>query len=174
MEPRLPSPIPTSSTACNDPENAPTAVKTAVPYEESAGPTLLQILRWNIWFERHFKEERTSALVATIRSLEPLPDVCCFQECTGGFESQLREDDWWMETWAMTRCEDQCAVTLSHYGAMEFVGRGLVGEMGFKAKAWFEPFESTQTRRGLLVLELTPPRSKHPAGGIPPSSSRTR
>ena len=171
---RQPSPTSTGSTAGNDTENAPGAVKSVVLSEESSGPTLLRILSWNIWFERLFKEERTSALIATIRSLEPLPDVCCFQECTGGFESQLREDDWWMETWAMTRCEDQFAVTLSHYGTMVFVRRGLVGEMGFKAKAWYEPFEATQTGRGLLVLELTPPRSKHPVGGIPSPSPRTR
>jgi len=34
--------------------------------------------------------------------------------------------------------------------------------MEFKARAWFEPFQVSQTGRGLLVVELTPPRSKHP------------
>jgi len=45
---------------------------------------------------------------------------------------------------------------------MVFVKRELVERMEFKAKAWFEPFEVSQTGRGLLVLELTPPRSEHP------------
>lgn len=64
----------------------------------------------------------------------------------------------------MTKCEDQFAVTRSHYGTMVFVRRGLVVEMEFKARAWFESFEVTQNERGLLVLELTPPRSTHPVG----------
>jgi len=121
---RQPSPTPTSSTASDNPESAPDAVKSGPQSGESSGPTLLRILSWNIWFERLFKEERTSALIAIIKSLEPLPDVCCFQECTGSFESQLLEDGWWMETWAMTKCEDQFAVTRSHYGTMVFVRRG--------------------------------------------------
>ena len=171
---RQPSPTPTDSTASNNPESAPDAVKSVPQSEESPGPTLLRILSWNIWFERLFKEERTSALIATIKALEPLPDVCCFQECTGGFELQLLGDDWWMDTWVMTKCGDQFAVTRSHYGTMVFVRRGLVGEMGFKVKAWFEPFEATRNGRGLLVLELTPPRSKHPVGGITSPCPRTR
>jgi len=169
---RQPSPTPTSSATTNNPESAPGAVESVPQSEEPSDPTLLRILSWNIWFERLFKEERTSALIAIIKSLSPLPDVCCFQECTSGFESQLLGDDWWMETWAMTKCKDQFAVTRSHYGTMVFVRRGLVGEMGFKARAWFEPFETTQTGRGLLVLELTPPRSKHPVGGTNSPSSR--
>jgi endonuclease/exonuclease/phosphatase family metal-dependent hydrolase len=108
------------------------------------------------------KHQRTAALISTIKSLNPLPDVCCFQECTGGFELQLQGDDWWRKTWAMTKCGDQFAVTGFHYGTMVFVRRELVEKMGFKAKTWFEPFDTTQTGRGLLVLELTPPKSKHP------------
>jgi len=62
----------------------------------------------------------------------------------------------------MTKCGDQFAVTGFHYGTMIFVRRELVEKMGFKANTWFEPFEVSPTGRGLLVLELTPPRSKHP------------
>jgi len=128
----------------------------------SRDPIPLRILTWNIWFENLLKKQRTSALIATVKSLNPLPDVCCFQECTAGFELQLEEDNWWRKTWAMTKCADQFAVTGFRYGTMVFVRKELVGRMEFKAKAWFEPFRVSQTGRGLLILELTPPGSKHP------------
>jgi len=70
----------------------------------------------------------------------------------------------------MTKCVDQFAVTRSNYGTMVFVRRELVEKMGFKAKAWFELFEASQTGRGLLVLELTPSRSKHPVEASGPRS----
>ena len=132
--------------------------------QESQNRIALRILTWNIWFENLFKRQRTSALITTIKSLNPLPDVCCFQECTSGFESLLQHDDWWRKTWVMTKCDDQFAVTGFTYGTMMFVRRELVGNMGFKARAWFEPFEVSRTGRGLLVLELTRPRSEHPVG----------
>lgn len=139
--------------------------------EECPNSTALRILTWNIWFESTLKERRTSILITTIKSLNPLPDVCCFQECTKGFESQLQQDDWWGKTWAMTKCDDQFAVTGFKYGTMIFVRRELAGGMKFEAKAWFEPFEVSPTGRGLLVLELTPPSSKHPVGVQPGSRS---
>ena len=130
--------------------------------EESPDPLSFRILTWNIWFETLYKEERTTALIETIKSLNPLPDVCCFQECTAGFERQLQADDWWRITWAMTKCADQFAVTHFSYGTMVFARRELIEKMEFTAKAWFEPWEVSQTGRGLLVLELTPPKAKHP------------
>lgn len=66
----------------------------------------------------------------------------------------------------MTKCADQFTVTDSYYGTMVFVRRELIEKMEFKAKAWFEPFEVSQTGRGLLVLELRPPRSKNPVGAL--------
>ena len=144
-----------------NPESTSTTTNESQP-EESRNPVALRILTWNIWFENVLKQQRTSALIATIKSLDPLPDVCCFQECTAGFEEQLHQDDWWRETWAMTKCADQFSVTGITYGTMAFVRRGLVRKMEFEAKAWFEPFEASQNGRGLLVLELTSPRSKHP------------
>lgn len=132
--------------------------------EESPDPLSFRILTWNIWFETLYKEERTTALIETIKSLNPLPDVCCFQECTAGFERQLQADDWWRTTWAMTKCADQFAVTHFSYGTMVFARRELIEEMEFTAKAWFEPWEVSQTGRGLLVLELTPPKAKNPVG----------
>jgi hypothetical protein len=154
-------PFPGGSSATDNSENASTA--TDEPQSEgTADPISLRILTWNIWFENLLKQQRTSGLIATVKSLNPLPDVCCFQECTAGFELQLQEDDWWRKTWAMTRCADQFAVTGFHYGTMLFVRRELVGKQKFKAKARFEPFEASPTGRGLLVLELTSPKSKHP------------
>ena len=153
----------TSSTAANKPENTSIAFNESQS-GESSDPVSLRILTWNIWFESLFKEERTSALIATIKSLNPLPDICCFQECTSGFELQLEKDDWWRKTWAMTKCADQFAVTGFNYGTMTFVRKELVGKTGFKAKAWFEPFEVSQTGRGLLIMELIPPESKNPVG----------
>ena len=132
--------------------------------EEAPDPLSFRILTWNIWFETLYKEERTTALIETIKSLNPLPDVCCFQECTAGFERQLQADDWWRTTWAMTKCADQFAVTHFSYGTMVFARRELIEKMEFKVKAWFEPWEVSQTGRGLLVLELTPPKAKHPVG----------
>jgi hypothetical protein len=152
---------PIDSTVAEDPGNASTSIK-GVQSEASPHPIALRILTWNIWFEVLFKAQRTSVLVATIKSLNPLPDVCCFQECTPNFELQLQEDDWWKKTWVMTKCADQFAATRFHYGTMVFVRRELVETMEFKAKAWFEPFKTSQNGRGLLVLELTPPKSKHP------------
>ncbi|KAF9644180.1 hypothetical protein BDM02DRAFT_3190850 [Thelephora ganbajun] len=152
---------PTHPTPAKNPENASATANESQP-EEPSDPISLRILTWNIWFENLLKQQRTSVLIATIKSLNPLPDVCCFQECTEGFELQLQEDDWWRKTWAMTKCADQFAVTGSDYGTMVFVRRELVGKMEFKAKAWFEPFAISQTGRGLLVLELIPPKSKHP------------
>jgi hypothetical protein len=131
---------------------------------ETSDPISLRVLTWNIWFENFFKQQRTAALIATIKSLSPLPDVCCFQECTSGFELQLEEDEWWRKTWVMTKCADQFAVTGFDYGTMMFVRRELVEKMKFGAKAWFEPFEVSRTGRGLLIMELTPPESKHPVG----------
>jgi len=64
----------------------------------------------------------------------------------------------------MTKCKDQFTVTGFRYGTMVFVRRESVRRMGFKAKAWFEPFLVSQTGRGLLILELTPPGSRHPVG----------
>ena len=151
-------PTSTDSTAAKDSESAPVVVKSKSP----SGPIPLRILTWNIWFENLLKQQRTSALIATIKSLDPLPDVCCFQECTAGFELQLQEDEWWRKTWAMTQCADQFAATGFRYGTMAFVRRELIGKMGFTAKAWFEPFKVSQNGRGLLVLELTSTRSKHP------------
>lgn len=153
----------TDSTAANKPENTSITVNESQSGETS-DPVSLRILTWNIWFESLFKEERTTALIATIKSLNPLPDVCCFQECTSGFELQLEEDDWWKKTWAMTKRADQFAVTGFNYGTMMFVRKELVGKMEFKAKAWFEPFEVSQTGRGLLIMELIPPEAKHPVG----------
>jgi len=149
-----------SSTADNS-ENTSTATNESQS-KGPADPIALRILTWNIWFENLCKQQRTSGLIATIKSLNPLPDVCCFQECTAGFELQLQEDDWWRKTWAMTKCADQFAVTGFRYGTMLFVRRELVGKEKFKAKAWFEPFEVSRTGRGLLVLELTSPKLKHP------------
>ena len=157
------TPTTDSPAAAENPESSSPAITESQPSEPS-DPIPLRILTWNIWFEILLRQQRTSALIATIKSLSPLPDVCCFQECTGGFEQQLEEDDWWRKTWAMTKCADQFAVTGFHYGTMVFVRRELLGKMEFKAKAWFEPFEVSQTGRGLLVVELTPPRSKHPVG----------
>lgn len=156
-------PSPTNSTVAESPENSSTITDESRP-EESPDPIALRILTWNIWFENSLKEQRTSALIRTIKSLNPLPDVCCFQECTKGFESQLQGDDWWRETWAMTKCVDQFTATTFSYGTMVFVRRELIEKMEFKAKAWFEPFEVTQNGRGLLVLELTTQRSVHPVG----------
>ena len=153
----------TDSTAGKNPETVSITVHESQS-EGTSNPVSLRILTWNIWFENLFKRQRTSALIATIKSLNPIPDVCCFQECTSGFELQLEEDDWWRKTWAMTKCADQFAVTGSNYGTMMFVRRELVGKMEFKAKVWFEPFEVSQTGRGLLIMELTPPESKHPVG----------
>jgi len=153
--------LPTDSSTIKNPENLSPAVNESQP-EEPSDPISLRILTWNIWFEILLRQQRTSALIATIKSLTPLPDVCCFQECTGGFEQQLEGDDWWRKTWAMTKCADQYAVTGFHYMTMVFVRRELLGKMEFKAKTWFEPFEVSQTGRGLLVVELTPPMSKHP------------
>ena len=157
------SPTSTDSTATKDTENAPITVSESRS-EGALDKIPLRILTWNVWFENLLKQQRTSALIATIKLLSPLPDVCCFQECTSGFELQLEGDDWWRKTWAMTKCADQFAVTGFRYGTMMFVRRELVGKMEFKAKAWFEPFEVSQTGRGLLILELTPPKSKHPVG----------
>lgn len=101
---------PGDSSTTDNSENTSTATNES----QSEGPTdpiALRILTWNIWFENLFKQQRTSGLISTIKSLNPLPDVCCFQECTAGFELQLQEDDWWRKTWAMTKCEDQFAVT---------------------------------------------------------------
>lgn len=150
------------STVTENLENTSSAASKSQSSDESPDPITLRILTWNIWFETLFKEQRTSVLIATIKSLNPLPDVCCFQECTAGFELQLQGDDWWKETWAMTKCADQFAITGFHYGTMVFVRRELVEKAGFKAKAWFEPFRVSQTGRGLLVLELISPRLKHP------------
>ena len=152
---------PADPTAVENPGNTSTSANKS-QYLGSPSPTSIRVLTWNIWFEALMKQERTNALTLTIKSLNPLPDVCCFQECTGGFELRLQEDDWWRKTWAMTKCSDQFAVTGFHYGTMVFVRRELVEKMEFKAKAWFEPFETSATGRGLLVLELTPPKSKHP------------
>ena len=154
----------TDPTVTINPEGVSAAAESESQSGESSGPIPLRILTWNIWFEVLFKEERTSALIATIKSLDPLPGVCCFQECTAEFELQLQEDDWWKETWAMSKCADQFAITGFAYGTMVFVRRELVEEMGFKAKAWFEPFGVGQNGRGLLTLELAPPRSKYPVG----------
>ena len=146
---------------------------TSTVISESQNPIALRILTWNIWFESTLKQQRTSALINTIKFLDPPLDVCCFQECTAGFESQLQRDDWWRETWAMSKCAEQFTVTGSHYGTMVFVRRELVGKMGFGAKAWFEPFQVTQNGRGLLVLELTPPKSKHPVWWRVPTNLST-
>ena len=89
----------------------PRCSKIRAPIRESSGPTLLRMLSWIVWFERLSKE--TSAPIATIRSLEPLPGICFFQECTGSFKLQLLHD-WWTETWAMTK-EDYFTVTCSHW-----------------------------------------------------------
>ena len=62
----------------------------------------------------------------------------------------------------MTKCADQFAVTHFSYGTMVFARRELIEKMEFTAKAWFEPWEVSQTGRGLLVLELTPSKAKHP------------
>lgn len=158
------SPTSTDSTTAKSSEIASAVVKSESQSKESSSPILLRILTWNIWFENLLKKQRTSALIALVKSLDPLPDVCCFQECTVGFELQLQEDEWWRKSWAMTKCADQFAVTGSNYGTMVFVKRELVEEMKFEAKVWFEPFEHSRTERGLLVLELTSPRSKHPVG----------
>lgn len=160
----LPGPAIQSSPSSTNPTPTTDSASTsaAVKFKASSGPISLRILTWNIWFENLLKQQRTSALIATIKSLDPLPDVCCFQECTAGFELQLQEDEWWRKMWVTTKCADQFAATGFNYGTMVFVRSGLVEEMGFKAKAWFEPFEVSQTGRGLLVLELTPPRSEHP------------
>ena len=152
------SPTSTDSTATKSPSITVNESHT----EGTSDPILLRILTWNIWFETLFKQQRTPGLIATIKALDPLPDVCCFQECTNGFELLLAGDEWWRETWVMTKCGDQFAVTGFNYGTMLFVRRELVGKMEFKAKAWFEPFEVTQTGRGLLTVELTLPRSGHP------------
>ena len=153
----------TDSTTAKNPENSPITVNEPQS-EETSDPVSLRVLTWNIWFENLLSQQRTSALIATIKSLNPLPDICCFQECTSRFELQLGGDEWWRETWAMTKCADQFAVTGFSYGTMMFVRRELVGKMEFKAKAWFEPFEVSQTGRGLLIMELAPPKSKHPVG----------
>ena len=153
-------PSPADSIVAENPENTSTESQPEEPPE----PIVLRILTWNIWFETSLKQQRTSGLIATIKSLDPLPDICCFQECTAGFESQLQQDGWWRNTWAMTKCADQFAVTGFSYGTMLFVKKELTEKMKFSAKAWFEPFEVSQTGRGLLFLELTPPKSKHPVG----------
>ena len=153
----------TDSATAKNTENASITVNESQS-EETSDLVSLRVLTWNIWFENLLNKQRTSALIATIKSLNPLPDVCCFQECTSRFELQLEKDEWWRETWAMTKCADQFAVTGFSYGTMMFVRRELVGMMEFKAKAWFEPFEVSQTGRGLLVMELAPPKSKHPVG----------
>ena len=155
------SPTPTDLTTAKNPENASITVNEPRS-EETSDPVSLRVLTWNIWFENLLNQQRTSALIATIKSLNPLPDICCFQECTSRFELQLKEDEWWRETWGMTKCADQFAVTGFDYGTMMFVRRELVEKMEFKAKAWFEPFEVSQTGRGLLIMELAPPKSKHP------------
>ena len=151
----------TDSTVASNPKNASTAVG-ASQLGETPGRVSFRILTWNIWFENLLQRQRTSALIATVKSLDPLPDVCCFQECTSAFERQLEGDDWWRKTWVMTKCADQFAVTGFHYGTMMFVRRELVERMEFKARAWFEPFETSQNGRGLLIMELTSPKSKHP------------
>ena len=158
------NPEPADSTVAGDQKNTSIPAGAASRSEETPDPVSFRILTWNIWFENLLRRQRTSALIATIKSLDPLPDVCCFQECTSPFERQLRGDDWWRKTWAMTRCADQFAVTGFNYGTMMFVRRELVEKMEFKARAWFEPFETSKTGRGLLVMELTPPKSKHPVG----------
>ena len=157
------SSTPADSAATSNPENVSAAAAVSRP-EETPDPVSFRVLTWNIWFENLLQRQRTSALIATVKSLDPLPDVCCFQECTSPFERQLEDDDWWRKTWAMTKCADQFAVTGFHYGTMIFVRRELVEKMGFKARAWFEPFEISPTGRGLLIVELTPPKSKHPVG----------
>jgi endonuclease/exonuclease/phosphatase family metal-dependent hydrolase len=149
---------PADSIAAKNPANA---INECQP-EEVPTSISLRILTWNIWFETLYKEQRATALIETIKSLDPLPDVCCFQECTARFELHLQENDWWRKTWAMTKCADQSAVTHHIYGTMVFVRRELIERLGFKVKSWFEPFEVSQNGRGLLVLELTPPKSKHP------------
>jgi hypothetical protein len=165
-EPRSTTQSSDDSTVAENPENTSSAANTFQSSDGSPDPIALRILTWNIWFDTRYKQQRTSALIATIKSLSPLPDVCCFQECTAGFELQLQGDDWWKGTWAMTKCADQFAMTGFHYGTMVFVRRELVGRAGLKAKAWFEPFRISQTGRGLLVLELTSPRLKHPVGAL--------
>jgi len=157
-----PTDSPTSTV--ENPETPSPAITNDSQPKEQGPSSSLRILTWNVWFEILLKQQRTSALIATIKSLTPLPDVCCFQECTSGFEQQLEGDDWWRKTWAMTKCADQFAVTGFHYATMVFVRRELLGKMEFKAKTWFEPFGISQTGRGLLVVELTPPKSKHPVG----------
>jgi len=162
--PTQPSPPSTDSTAAENYQNPSATTESESQSEGPSNPIQLRILTWNIWFENLLKRQRTSALIATIKSLDPLPDVCCFQECTAGFELQLQEDSWWRKTWVMTKCADQFAVTGFWYGTMVFLRRELTGKMEFKARTWFEPFKASTTGRGLLVLELTPPWSKHPVG----------
>ena len=157
------SSTPADSTAANNPKNTPNAAG-ASQSEEISGPVSFRILTWNIWFENLLQRQRTSALIAAVKSLDPLPDVCCFQECTSPFERQLEGDDWWRKTWAMTKCTDQFAVTGVYYGTMIFARRELIEKMQFKARTWFEPFEISPNGRGLLIMELTPPKSKHPVG----------
>jgi hypothetical protein len=162
---RAKKPSPADSIVAENPESS-SAVTNESQLEGPRDPIALRILTWNIWFENTLKRERTSALITTIKSLNPLPDICCFQECTAGFELQLHQDDWWRETWAMTRCADQFAVTGITYGTMVLVRRELISKTEFEAKAWFEPFGVTNNGRGLLVLELSQPRSKHPVGAL--------
>jgi len=83
------SPKSIDSTTADNPETSSTTVDESRS-EKHSDQITLRILTWNIWFESLFKKQRTSALIATIESLNPLPDVCCFQECTAGFELQLQ------------------------------------------------------------------------------------
>jgi len=133
--------------------------KTPPPHHEShqkngiTGPLNLRILTYNVWFDAHFKNQRTKALLEAAAKEDP--DVCCFQEVTSGFEGALRQHPFWKKTYTMTSLGDQTKLTKSWYGTMIMVKKAWLEKGGFDVSACFVDFPGSTTGRMLTMLEVS-------------------
>jgi tyrosyl-DNA phosphodiesterase 2 len=101
-------------------------------------PDQLKVSTWNVWFDKHQREERNRGLMQALETHKP--DLMAFQEVTPPFVRALQATEWLKDGYWISAVEHNQ------------IGVVLVGRVPFE-RVLFQPMPSQMGRR-LLVAEL--------------------